>query len=159
MARPPGPRKSTWGERFEDIGWVADQEDVYDVASSINDSADLQSSGSASTSTLGQTESVDTQREQGAQFEWVRPASTRVDAYKYVPSDPEAYDSGTGNICVKFIKKGNRRLEYVYTNVPYHTYLNFHGGGSKGKFINATLNAMGYHEATDSDLTDYFQDI
>jgi hypothetical protein len=158
MPRPPSNRPAGWGkpEGFEAISRPSVRLSGR-TRESLDDIADNQSSGSDSTSTLGSTTSLDAERKEGSKFEWEFPASTRVDAYKYVPSDPDAYDSGTGNICVKFIKKGNRRKEYVYTNVPYHTYMNFHSPGtSKGKFINSTLNAIGYHEATDDDLKDYF---
>ena len=102
---------------------------------------------------------VDAERKEGSRFEVEYPASTRVAAYKYVPDNEDEFDSGVGNLCVRFIKQGNRRREYVYPNVPYHTYLNFHSPGtSKGKFINSTLNGIGYHEAKDKDMQ-YFTDF
>ena len=124
---------------------------------SLDDLADNQSSGQSGT--LGSTTSLDAERKEGSRFEVEYPASTRVHAYKYVPDNEDEFDSGVGNLCVKFIKQGNRRREYVYPNVPYHTYLNFHSPGtSKGKFINSTLNGIGYHEAKDKDMQ-YFSDF
>jgi hypothetical protein len=62
-------------------------------------------------------------------------------------------------------RKEGSRFEVAYpasTRVDaykFHTYLNFHSPGtSKGKFINSTLNATGYHEAKDSEMA-YFSDF
>ena len=155
MPRPPGQRKATWGERFDEVGWLADDNDVYEAATAV----DQMNTGSASTGTLEHTSSLDAERKEGSRFEVAYPASTRVDAYKYVPNNEDEFDSGLGNLCVRFIKQGNRKREYVYTNVPYHTYLNFHSPGtSKGKFINSTLNGIGYHEAKSKDMP-YFSDF
>ena len=78
-------------------------------------------------------------------FEPQFPASTRVQAYRWVPDDM-GEPQGIGSICVQFIKRGDR---YVYPNVPYGTYKIFSTPGtSKGKFINDALDHSGYHRAT-----------
>ena len=74
---------------------------------SLDDLADNQSSGQSGT--LGSATSLDSQREEGSRFQVEYPASTRVYAYKYVPDDEDEFDSGVGNLCVRFIKQGNRK--------------------------------------------------
>ena len=154
MPRPPGPRKSNWGDRFDAIGWLAEDEELYDVVSSINDSANLQNSGVSGGTTFSFTQSQEDDILQAIErgeeapsgyFAPQFPASTRVQAYRWVPDDMST-PYGAGSICVQFIKRGDR---YVYPNVPYGTFKIFDTPGtSKGKFINDALNHSGYHKAT-----------
>ena len=116
--------------------------------------ADLLNSGisGGTTYTFTQDQEEDIQQALGrgeeapsGYFEPQFPASTRVEAYRWVP-DNMGEPHGPGSICVKFIKRGDR---YVYPNVPYGTYKIFSTPGtSKGKFINDALNHSGYHRAT-----------
>jgi hypothetical protein len=124
--------------------------------------ADLLNSGisGGTTYTFTQDQEEDIQQALGrgeeapsGYFEPQFPASTRVEAYRWVP-DNMGEPHGPGSICVKFIKRGDR---YVYPNVPYGTYKIFSTPGtSKGKFINDALNHSGYHRATDEEVGLFF---
>ena len=111
--------------------------------------------GTGQSDTLNYTESQEQEetQEPDKRYPVVRPASTRVAAYRFVPTMQNGVDTNMGTLCVQFIKRGDR---YVYPNVPSGTYTAFNTPGtSKGKFINAVLNGIGYHRATGQDQ-EYF---
>lgn len=94
---------------------------------------------------------------------WVRPGynhppdeSTRVQAFKFVPSSEEGFGNVYGTIFVRFI---NRGTPWKYTDVPETTYQSFFASSSKGKYINDVLNKYPYGRVTGDESAAYFDDM
>ena len=75
---------------------------------------------------------------------WIMtPKSSRVGGFRY--------DFSNRAVHVQWKGKGLSR-SYMYMEVPYETYRSMIRIGSKGKFINSTMNSFDYREATPDEV-------
>lgn len=84
--------------------------------------------------------------------------STRLCSHKFVLDQPmfDLYGTKMGYILVRFHKNGRRGPDWVYGPVDVSVYQQFAASGSKGHFINTTLNGYGYRPASQTPFADEF---
>jgi len=87
--------------------------------------------------------------------------STRLCSHKFIIDQPmfDLYGSKVGYILVRFHKNGRRGPDWVYGPVDASVYQQFAASGSKGHFINTTLNGYGYRPAGETEFADQFSDF
>ena len=82
--------------------------------------------------------------------------SSRVQAFKFVPSVEKGFGNVYGTVFVSFIKN---ETPWKYTDIPETTYQAFFASPSKGRFINTTLNQYPYGRVSGDELSAYFSDM
>jgi len=87
--------------------------------------------------------------------------STRLCSHKFVIDQPmfDLYGTKLGYALVRFHKNGRRGPDWVYGPMDVAIYQQFAASGSKGHFINTTLNGYGYRPANETPFANDFNDF
>lgn len=87
--------------------------------------------------------------------------STRMCSHKFILDQPmfNLYGAKMGYILVRFHKNGKKGPDWVYGPLDISVYQAFAASGSKGTFINTTLNGYGYRPASESPFANEFSDF